>query len=99
MAFQGGVHINGAGAFTEEAASAISVQIAAQINAWEAQFMNLERRTLLDTIGPLGLKMDEIAGKLESHSSRPDAIAAELVTTVQQLNSQIPESKRAERTV
>ena len=58
--------------------------------------MNLERRTLLDTIGPLGLKMDEIAGKLESHSSRLDAIAAELVTTVAQLNSQIPESKRAQ---
>ena len=96
MAFQGGVHINGAGAFTDEAATAISVQIAAQINAWEAQFMNLERRTLLDTIGPLGLKMDTIASTLESHSSRLDSIAAELVTTVDQLNEQIPEGKRTQ---
>ena len=42
MAFQGGVHINATGAFTEEAAQAIAVQIAAQINALEAQFFNAE---------------------------------------------------------
>ena len=65
MAFQSGVHINGAGAFTDEAASAISVQIAAQIKEWEARFMNLGRRTLLDTIGPLSDRVKEIAGTLE----------------------------------
>ena len=58
--------------------------------------MNVERRTLLDTIGPLGVMMDEIAGKLDSHAGRLDAIAAELVTTVAQLSSQIPESKRVQ---
>ena len=54
------------------------------------------KHLLIFTFGPLGAKMDEIAGKLESHSGRLDAIAAEIVTTVAQLNSQIPESKRAQ---
>ena len=41
-------------------------------------------------------KIDEITSKLDAHSGRLDAIAAELVTTVAQLNEQIPESKRAQ---
>ena len=49
MAFQGGVHINASGVFTDEAATAIAAQISSQINACEAQFMNLERRTLLES--------------------------------------------------
>jgi hypothetical protein len=54
MAFQGGVHVNASSVFTDEAATAIAAQITSQISAWEAQFVNQERRTLLDTIGPLG---------------------------------------------
>ena len=45
MAFQGGAHGNATGVFTDEAATIIAAQIASQISAWGAQFMNLERRT------------------------------------------------------
>ena len=53
MAFLGGVHVNATGVFTDEAATIIAAQITSQINAWEAQFFNQERRQLLDTIKPL----------------------------------------------
>ena len=61
MAFQGGAHVNASGVFTDEAATIIAAQITSQINAWEAQFFNQERRTLLDTIGPVGDRVKEIA--------------------------------------
>ena len=97
MAFQGGAHVNAAGVFTDEAATIIAAQITSQITAWEATFFNQERRTLLDTIGPVGDKVKVIADAVESHSGRLDAIASELVTIRDQLNEQIPESKRAQK--
>ena len=79
MAFQGGAHVNATGAFTDDAATAIAAQIAAQITAWESQFFNLVRRQLLDTIGPLNNQMTEQTGRI-------DAIIAELETVTKQLN-------------
>ena len=97
MAFQGGAHVTAAGVFTDEAASIIAAQIASQITQWEATFFNQERRTLLDTIGPVGEKAKVIAEAVESHASRLDAIASELSIIRDQLNEQIPESKRAQK--
>ena len=73
MAFQGGAHVNATGVFTDEAATIIAAQIASQISAWEAQFMNLERRTLLDTIGPLNAKMAEQSSKIDEITSTFDS--------------------------
>ena len=89
MAFQGGVHVNASGAFTDDAATAIAAQIAAQISAWESKFFNQERRQLLDTIGPLNAQMFEQTGRI-------DAIIDELTTVTKQLNDQIPDTKRAQ---
>ena len=96
MAFQGGAHVNASGVFTDEAAQIIAAQIASQITAWELQFFNQERRTLLDTIGPVGEKVKSIAETMESHTNRLDAIATELVTIRDQLNEQVPEARRAQ---
>ena len=67
MAFQGGVHVNASGVFTDEAATAIAAQITSQISAWEAQFFNQERRQLPDTIKPLNDQMTAQTGRIDGH--------------------------------